>query len=120
MDNLQLTRVPVMKTGMLIRKPAADVFEAFVNPDITTKIWDPATGKEIHTLTGHTQEITTVAVSPDGQSVLTGSRDGTAIVWLTAPVSFSAPAPGWTGLGGGAAEMAAPHLPQNFASSGFD
>jgi uncharacterized protein YndB with AHSA1/START domain len=24
---------------MLIRKPVADVFEAFVNPDITTKFW---------------------------------------------------------------------------------
>ena len=39
MDNLQITRVPVMKTGMLIRKPAAEVFEAFVNPDITTQFW---------------------------------------------------------------------------------
>jgi uncharacterized protein YndB with AHSA1/START domain len=24
---------------MLIRKPVAEVFEAFVNPDITTKFW---------------------------------------------------------------------------------
>src|SRR3989441_8462605 len=39
MDNLQLKKVPITKTGMLIRKPAADVFEAFVNPDITTKFW---------------------------------------------------------------------------------
>jgi uncharacterized protein YndB with AHSA1/START domain len=39
MDNLPLTRVPTMKTGMLIRKPVAEVFEAFVNPDITTKFW---------------------------------------------------------------------------------
>jgi hypothetical protein len=37
MDNLQLKHVPISKTGMLIRKPVADVFEAFVNPDITTK-----------------------------------------------------------------------------------
>ena len=36
MDNIQLTQVPVMKTGMLIRKPVAEVFEAFVNPDVTT------------------------------------------------------------------------------------
>ena len=28
-----------MKTGMLIRRPVAEVFEAFVNPDITTKFW---------------------------------------------------------------------------------
>jgi uncharacterized protein YndB with AHSA1/START domain len=39
MDNLQLSQTPITKTGMLIRKPAADVFEAFVNPDITTKFW---------------------------------------------------------------------------------
>ena len=39
MNNLQLKQIPVMKTGMLIRKPAAEVFEAFVNPDVTTKFW---------------------------------------------------------------------------------
>ena len=39
MDNLQLKRVPVAKTGMLIRRPVAEVFEAFINPDITTKFW---------------------------------------------------------------------------------
>ena len=35
--NLQLTQVPVTSTGMLIRKPVGQVFEAFVNPKITTK-----------------------------------------------------------------------------------
>ena len=39
MGNLQLKQMPITKTGMLIRKPVADVFEAFVNPDITTKFW---------------------------------------------------------------------------------
>jgi uncharacterized protein YndB with AHSA1/START domain len=39
MDNLQLKEVPITKTGMLIRMPVADVFEAFINPDITTKFW---------------------------------------------------------------------------------
>ena len=39
MDNLQFTHVPVMTTGMLIRGPVGEVFEAFVNPDITTKFW---------------------------------------------------------------------------------
>ena len=37
--NLQLTQVPVTSTGMLIRKPVGQVFEAFVNPNITTKFW---------------------------------------------------------------------------------
>ena len=39
MDNLQLTQVPVSKTGMLIRRKVADVFEAFISPEITTKFW---------------------------------------------------------------------------------
>jgi uncharacterized protein YndB with AHSA1/START domain len=30
---------PEAKTGMLIRKPIAEVFEAFINPDITNKFW---------------------------------------------------------------------------------
>jgi uncharacterized protein YndB with AHSA1/START domain len=39
MDNLNLKRVPVAKTGMLIRKPVAEVFEAFIDPGVTTKFW---------------------------------------------------------------------------------
>lgn len=30
---------PRMKTQMLIRKPVAEVFEAFINPAITTRFW---------------------------------------------------------------------------------
>ena len=39
MENLQLTQVPVSKTGMLIRRTVADVFEAFISPEFTTKFW---------------------------------------------------------------------------------
>ena len=39
MDNLRLSHEPISRTGMLIRKPVADVFEAFVDPDVTTKFW---------------------------------------------------------------------------------
>lgn len=39
MSELQLTQIPMTKTGMLIRKPVAEVFEAIVNPDITTQFW---------------------------------------------------------------------------------
>jgi len=35
--NLQIA--PVAKTGMLIRKPVSEVFEAFVNPDVTSRFW---------------------------------------------------------------------------------
>jgi uncharacterized protein YndB with AHSA1/START domain len=39
MAHLQLTQVPIAKTGMLIRKPVAEVFEAIVNPDVTSRYW---------------------------------------------------------------------------------
>ncbi len=39
MNTLQLTHIPVAKAEMLIRKPVAEVFEAFINPEITTKFW---------------------------------------------------------------------------------
>lgn len=39
MKHLQLTHEPVAKAEMLIRKPVATVFEAFLNPETTTKFW---------------------------------------------------------------------------------
>lgn len=51
--------------------------------DYTAKLWDGVTGKEILTLKGHSQEVTCVNASPSGRYLLTGSRDGTALVWLS-------------------------------------
>ena len=34
-----ITKAPVARTGMRIRKPVADVFRAFIDPDITTNFW---------------------------------------------------------------------------------
>jgi uncharacterized protein YndB with AHSA1/START domain len=39
MDDLHLKQIPISRTGMLIRKPAAEVFQAFIDPEITTKFW---------------------------------------------------------------------------------
>jgi uncharacterized protein YndB with AHSA1/START domain len=39
MANLLLSQIPSAATGMLIRKPVAEVFEAIINPDITTNFW---------------------------------------------------------------------------------
>lgn len=36
---LPLDTLPVMKTQMLIRKPVREVFEAFIDPAITARIW---------------------------------------------------------------------------------
>lgn len=38
MSDIQSNK-PVVKTQMLIRKPVADVYEAFIDPAITTRFW---------------------------------------------------------------------------------
>lgn len=39
MENLQLNHEPVAKAQMLIRRPVAEVFEAFANPAVTSQFW---------------------------------------------------------------------------------
>jgi uncharacterized protein YndB with AHSA1/START domain len=36
---VEITKAPVAETEMLVRKPVAEVFEAFVDPWITTQFW---------------------------------------------------------------------------------
>lgn len=38
-DDLKLTHIPSVEVGMLIRRPPAEVFQAFVDPAITTRFW---------------------------------------------------------------------------------
>jgi hypothetical protein len=45
------------------------------------KLWDASTGADIRTFSGHTGEVFSVAFSPDGTKVLTGSNDHTAELW---------------------------------------
>lgn len=39
MTDLKLTTVPPVEVAMLVRRPAAEVFRAFTDPDITTRFW---------------------------------------------------------------------------------
>ena len=39
------------------------------------------TGEQLETLEGHTYSITSVAVSPDGSTIASGSFDGTVLLW---------------------------------------
>jgi uncharacterized protein YndB with AHSA1/START domain len=38
-DNFRLKSLPIAEAGMLIRKPAHEVYKAFINPEITTHFW---------------------------------------------------------------------------------
>ncbi|KAL5639387.1 hypothetical protein ACGC1H_006782 [Rhizoctonia solani] len=50
--------------------------------DNTIRLWNPSTGASISDpLMGHTDEVLSVAISPDGVSLISGSRDKTVRVW---------------------------------------
>ena len=44
-------------------------------------MWDADTGQEICTLKGHTDRVTSVAISADGKRIVSGSDDQTVKVW---------------------------------------
>jgi len=67
-----------------------DVMAVAISPDSkrvaitvgsTVRVRDTASGKTLVTLKGHTASVTSVAFSPDGRRIVTGSSDTTARVW---------------------------------------
>ena len=49
--------------------------ESYVN------LWDLNTGKRIRILTGHNDGVKSIDFSADGKTLISGSRDGTVLVW---------------------------------------
>lgn len=60
--------------------------------DPTIRFWDRATGKELAQIKGHQSGITSLAVSADGKTLISGSLDTTALVYPT-PAWENLPAP---------------------------
>ncbi len=67
--------------------------------DFTLRLWDLATGTCLQVLEGHTARITSVCLSPDGRTALSGSSDDCVIVWdLAAGNSLRRIEAGMTGV----------------------
>ena len=92
MDYLQLKHVPVAKTGMLIRKPVAEVFAAFIYPEITTKFWFTKSsgtlqpGKQVHwewEMYGISVPVTVQSIEPNKRIVIQwpGQSGPTTVEW---------------------------------------
>jgi len=57
---------------------------ATCSADGTVRLWNANTGAALKTLTGHTDWVYAVAISPDGKLVAGGSRNGEVRIWKTA------------------------------------
>src|SRR5262249_15311038 len=55
--------------------------------DSKGKIWDSRSGKLVLTFYGHTGLVSSLAFSPDGKRLYSGSRDTTVKVWDLTPLS---------------------------------
>jgi uncharacterized protein YndB with AHSA1/START domain len=89
------------KAEMLIRKPVAEVFEAFVDPEITSKFWftkgsarlEP--GREVTwewEMHGASAQATVIAVEPNKRILIEWSGYGTPspVEWVFTPVGDGA------------------------------
>jgi uncharacterized protein YndB with AHSA1/START domain len=112
MANLQLKQMPVANTAMLIRKPVADVFAAFIDPEITTRFWFTKssgrleTGKQVKwewEMYGASTEVAVKAIEPDKRILIEwdGYSGRTTVEWKFAPIKdgtfVSIAESGWTG-----------------------
>jgi uncharacterized protein YndB with AHSA1/START domain len=96
METLQLTQMPEAKTAMLIRRPVTEVFEAFINPAITSKFWFTRgsgrleEGKEVQwdwEMYNFSTQVSVKAIEEKKRILLEWSGYGTTMIeWLfTAP-----------------------------------
>jgi uncharacterized protein YndB with AHSA1/START domain len=115
MNNLELKQVPVAKTGMLIRRPVAEVFAAFIDPAITTKFWFTKSSGRLEAgqqvkweweMYGASTQVTAKVIEPNKRIVIEwdGYSGRTSVEWKFASQEdnttfVSITESGWTGDG---------------------
>ncbi|MER9443585.1 SRPBCC family protein [Mesorhizobium sp. M0340] len=87
---MEIRETPTAEAGMLIRRPVADVFEAFIDPAITTKFWFTHgsdrldSGKEIHwewRMYGVSTTVNISEIVENKKIVMQWSDPPTTVVW---------------------------------------
>jgi uncharacterized protein YndB with AHSA1/START domain len=87
---------PTATTGMLIRKPAAEVFEAFANPEVTTHFWFTRSTGRLEAgrqlvweweMYGFSVPVSVKALEPNDRIVIEwpGANGPTTVEWKFAP-----------------------------------
>lgn len=91
---MSLQSAPIAKAQMLIRKPVAKVFEAFVDPDITTKFWFTQSsgkleaGKEVRwewEMYGASTQVRVKAVEQNKRILIEWGDPPCPVEWLFTP-----------------------------------
>ena len=85
---------PVAEAGMLIRRPVADVFEAFVDPAITARFWFSKGSGRLEPgarvrweweMYGAGTEIVVKAIEPNARILIDWDDPATEVEWRFAP-----------------------------------
>lgn len=93
---MELHQVPTVKVEILIRRPVAEVFEAFVDPAVTTKFWFTKssgrleTGKRIQwdwEMYGHSAQVDVKAIEGNRRILIEwpGQNAPTTVEWIFTP-----------------------------------
>ena len=92
-ENTVETRVPMTRTwvgtlGRLLTMPLLDVafspdgmILASASWDGTVRLWEIASGKEIHKLSGHAKAVPCVVFTRGGKQLISGSADNSIRLW---------------------------------------
>jgi uncharacterized protein YndB with AHSA1/START domain len=85
---------PVVTAQMLIRRPAAEVFEAFVNPEITTRFWFTKSSGRLEAgatvrweweMYGAATDVRVKELEPDRRILLEWGEPPSPVEWLFTP-----------------------------------
>src|SRR6185369_9044893 len=90
---MKIQHVPIAKTEMLIRKPVSEVFEAFVNPAVTSRFWFTKgsgrlqAGKQIRwdwEMYNHSMQVSVKAIEENRRILIEWGANGTptTVEWV--------------------------------------